>query len=501
MYSPNHNHLAHLKIPLENIISATNNFDVRRSIYNSEYEKRYSGKLLWSGELIRIRARRWLNEKMDDEKEQQFWMEISLLSSLKHKNLVSLVGFCDENDEKIIIIKLETRSSLDNYLSDSVSLPWVRRLEISVGIANALSYIYHDETRDFSIIHRNIDSEIVLLNDNWEAKLSGFEFSMKVTASERHQSFHTDKVSNMLGYYTDPTYLETKRGNMSRKQSWKEVVDKVLSHLSRWKMNLLSIGGRFTLLKSVLGSMPIFHMSIFKVHSSILKSLKSIHSRFFNGQDPKSSKTSWVKRIMVLTPKDKGGLGVSSLYALNRGLMIKWVWRFYFQKNSLWTKVIKAIYGEDDNLNKVSSGSVRTCWSVQEVRAFQGCGINVTDFIRLKLGNEDNTRFWIDNWYEGGVIKDLFPRMFAIETNKNASVSLKLNAPNLDNSFRRQARSGIEEQNQVSFVELHLFNNIRHFLRPPVKQKVVFHALKFATPIRKLGNREHGNRTARRMLD
>nr|GEV74440.1 nucleotide-binding alpha-beta plait domain-containing protein [Tanacetum cinerariifolium] len=136
-----------------------------------------------------------------------------------------------------------------------------------------------------------------------------------------------------------------------------------------------------------------------KVPSSILKSLESIRSRFFTGQDPKSSKTSWVKWNMVLTPKDKGGLMVSSLYALNRGLMIKWVWRFYSQKNSLWTKVIKAIYREDDNLNKVSSRGVRTCWSsiVQEVRALQGCGINVTDFIRLKLGNGDNTRFWIDN--------------------------------------------------------------------------------------------------------
>ncbi|GJR69007.1 hypothetical protein Tco_0015072 [Tanacetum coccineum] len=59
------------------------------------------------------------------------------------------------------------------------------------------------------------------------------------------------------------TYLGTKvGGNMSRKQAWKEVVDKVLSRLSRWKMKLLSIGGRLTLLKSVLGSMPIFHMSI-----------------------------------------------------------------------------------------------------------------------------------------------------------------------------------------------------------------------------------------------
>ncbi|GJV78769.1 hypothetical protein Tco_1514639 [Tanacetum coccineum] len=108
---------------------------------------------------------------------------------------------------------------------------------------------------------------------------------------------------------------------MSRKQAWKEVVDKVLSRLSRWKMKLLSIGGRLTLLKSVLGSMPIFHMSIFKVPSSILKSLESIRSRFFNGQDPKSNKASWVKWNKVLTPKDKGGLGVSSLFALNRAIV------------------------------------------------------------------------------------------------------------------------------------------------------------------------------------
>ncbi|GJT92867.1 kinase-like domain, phloem protein 2-like protein, partial [Tanacetum coccineum] len=165
--------------------------------------------LLWSGELIEIRVRRWLKEKWDDEKEQQFWMEISLLSSLKHKNLVSLVGFCDENDEKIIIIKLVTRLSLHQYLSNPIMLTWVRRLEISVGVAHALSYIHYVEPRDFSVIHRDIDCNGVLLNDDWEPMLSNFDHSIKTKASQRNLTFDTDKVYNNPGY-TDPTYTETR---------------------------------------------------------------------------------------------------------------------------------------------------------------------------------------------------------------------------------------------------------------------------------------------------
>nr|GFB55250.1 protein kinase-like domain-containing protein [Tanacetum cinerariifolium] len=205
--SPNHDDLAHLKIPLEDIIYATNNFAKENLTEEADFGNAYIGQVLWSGELIYIDVRRF--NKQWDEGEQQFWMEISMLSSLKHKNLVSLVGFCNENDEKIIIIKLETRASLENYLSDATLLTWLRRLEICVGLAHALSYIHYDEARDFSVIHRNIDGLTVLLNDNWEPKLSEFRLSMKIKASQRHLSFNIGEVSNRLGY-TDPIYLETK---------------------------------------------------------------------------------------------------------------------------------------------------------------------------------------------------------------------------------------------------------------------------------------------------
>nr|GEV03545.1 protein kinase-like domain, phloem protein 2-like protein [Tanacetum cinerariifolium] len=132
---------------------------------------------------------RW--NKQWDEKEQHFWMEISMLSSLHHKNLVSLVGFCDENDEKILVMKPENYASLENCLSYSMFFMWVRRLEICVSLAHSLSYIHYDEHCD--VIHGNIDSETILLNDNFEPKLSEFRLSMRIKASERHHSFRVDK--------------------------------------------------------------------------------------------------------------------------------------------------------------------------------------------------------------------------------------------------------------------------------------------------------------------
>ena len=253
------------------------------------------------------------------------------------------------------------------------------------------------------------------------------------------------------------TYLGTKVGeNMSKKVAWKEVIDKVLSRLSKWKIKVLSIGGRFTFLKSVLGSMPIFHMSIFKAPSYVLKTLESIRSRFFNGQDHNSCKASWVKWDNVLTSKDKGGLGVSSLYALNRGLMFKWIWRFYSQKSSLWTRVIKAIHGDDGKLVKDATVGGQTCWTtiVKEAKRWKEKGINVEDLIRLKLGNGDSTLFWVDKWHTGGRIKDLFPRLYALETHKNATVRMKLLGPSLDDSFRRKVRSGAEESQLNSLLDI-----------------------------------------------
>ena len=110
--------------------------------------------------------------------------------------------------------------------------------------------------------------------------------------------------------------------NSSRLSAWEDTIAKLKSRLSKWKMKTLSIGGRFTLLKSVLGATPIYNMSIFKVPKGILKVMESIRRRFFYGIEPSDNKITWVAWNKVLASKKQGGLGVSSFYSLNRALLL-----------------------------------------------------------------------------------------------------------------------------------------------------------------------------------
>nr|GEZ11532.1 RNA-directed DNA polymerase, eukaryota, reverse transcriptase zinc-binding domain protein [Tanacetum cinerariifolium] len=101
-------------------------------------------------------------------------------------------------------------------------------------------------------------------------------------------------------------YLGSKvGGTMSRIQSWSDVIEGMEGRLSRWKLKTLSIGGRFTLLKSVLGVIHIYHMSIFKVPMQVLRKLESIRARFFNG----AKETSLWARVITALHGEGGKIG------------------------------------------------------------------------------------------------------------------------------------------------------------------------------------------------
>ncbi|GJS34382.1 RNA-directed DNA polymerase, eukaryota [Tanacetum coccineum] len=142
-----------------------------------------------------------------------------------------------------------------------------------------------------------------------------------------------------------------------------------------WYLGVMVGDYRRTLLKSVLGASPLYNMSIYRVPKGVLKEMEAIRSNFFIGADTLERKIAWVSWDKVLASKKKGGLGVSSFHALNRALLLKWVWRFLSQDGSLW-----------------------------------------------------------------------FPRLFALETDKEASVASKLGSSSIDVSFRRSVREGVERE-------------------------------------------------------
>nr|GEX38387.1 RNA-directed DNA polymerase, eukaryota [Tanacetum cinerariifolium] len=96
------------------------------------------------------------------------------------------------------------------------------------------------------------------------------------------------------------------------------------------------------------------------------------------------------------------------------------LWKIFVHKDSIWTKVITAIHGVNGNVNSSGGKVGRSCWLaiVDEVWALHKKGVYVFDFMNLKLGNREMVKFWLDRWFEGGILKDLFPRMFALENMK-----------------------------------------------------------------------------------
>ncbi|GKB35851.1 RNA-directed DNA polymerase, eukaryota [Tanacetum coccineum] len=231
---------------------------------------------------------------------------------------------------------------------------------------------------------------------------------------------------------------------MSRYKAWDDVVLKLKTRLSKWKAKTLSIGGRLTLLKSVLGASPLYNMSIFKVPKGVLKVMESIRSNFFKGASLSEKKISWIAWDKVLASKKKGGLGVSSYFALNRALLLKWVWRFVSQDGSLWFRVIQAVHGNKIDTHTVHKSSI---WSaiLKEVHVLKSTGFDFMSYCSKRIGDGQSTSFWLETWKGDIPFRDMFPRLFALESAKHICVADKMSGP-LNMSFRRPVRGGVEQQ-------------------------------------------------------
>ncbi|GJZ55630.1 hypothetical protein Tco_0610823 [Tanacetum coccineum] len=199
------------------------------------------------------------------------------------------------------------------------------------------------------------------------------------------------------GYDTLPfKYLGLPVGmDLSKCSSWFDVIDSFTKRISSWK-----------------SKSPI----------KVFNKLESIHSRFFWGIKDGVKGISWVKWNKVCANIDVGGLGIGSIRAKKFGLLGKWKWRFLNEPNALWCRVIKVLHGDNGGFGVSSrTGLNKGVWHgiVSSTNAIDSMGIPYNNSFYLKVNSGVNTRFWVDPWHESGcIIKDKFPRLYALELEK-----------------------------------------------------------------------------------
>ncbi|KAK7308808.1 hypothetical protein RJT34_05057 [Clitoria ternatea] len=188
------NTLESLQFSLATIEVATNKFSPGNKIGRGGFGVVYKG-VLPDGQQIAVKKLSTSSEQGSKE----FKNEILLIAKLQHRNLVTLLGFCLEQQEKMLIYEYVPNKSLDYFLFDPQKqrvLEWFERYKIIGGIARGILYL-HEHSR-LKVIHRDLKPSNVLLDDNMNPKISDFGMA-RIVAIDQEQG-NTNRIVGTYGY-------------------------------------------------------------------------------------------------------------------------------------------------------------------------------------------------------------------------------------------------------------------------------------------------------------
>ncbi|KAI4997808.1 hypothetical protein ZWY2020_053150 [Hordeum vulgare] len=192
------------KMKLNDLMKATGDF-TKENIIGTVHSGTMYKATLPDGSFLAIKR---LQDTQHSE--SQFTSEMSTLGSARQRNLVPLLGYCIAKKERLLVYKYMPKGSLYDQLhhegSDREALEWPMRLKIAIGAGRGLAWLHH--SCNPRILHRNISSKCILLDDDYEPKISDFGLARLMNPIDTHLSTFVNGEFGDLGYVA-PEYTHT----------------------------------------------------------------------------------------------------------------------------------------------------------------------------------------------------------------------------------------------------------------------------------------------------
>ncbi|XP_059076257.1 L-type lectin-domain containing receptor kinase IX.1-like [Cryptomeria japonica] len=186
------------------LCAATRNFSEDEKLGQGGFGGVYKGILPGTAEAVAVKR----ISQGSKQGRKEYVSEVTIISKLRHRNLVQLLGWCHQKGELLLVYEYLPNGSLDKYIfgEEMDTLDWDRRYSIACDIASALLYLH--EEWDQRVVHRDVKASNVMLDSDFNAKLGDFGLARLV---ERDQvASHTTVVAGTLGYLAPECYITGK---------------------------------------------------------------------------------------------------------------------------------------------------------------------------------------------------------------------------------------------------------------------------------------------------